>query len=75
MSKGGKQSRERFLFVVNKMDMFDPELGENIENALDSVRGYLEENGINDPNIYPVSARMAYLLRKQGEVNPCRAWG
>ena len=68
MSKGGKQSKERFLFVVNKMDMFDPELGENIENALDSVRGYLEENGINDPNIYPVSARMAYLLRKQGEL-------
>ncbi|WP_422491606.1 dynamin family protein [Endozoicomonas sp. ALE010] len=68
MSKGGKQSKDRFLFVVNKMDMFDPEKGENIAEALDRVRKYLLENGIHDPNIYPVSARMAYLLRKQGEL-------
>lgn len=68
MSKGGKQSKDRFLFVVNKMDMFDPERGENIEEALNRVESYLEENGIHDPNIYPVSARMAYLLRKQGEL-------
>lgn len=68
MSKGGKQSKDRFLFVVNKMDMFDPELGENIEKALNRVKNYLEENGIHDPKIYPVSARMAYLLRKQGEL-------
>jgi ribosome biogenesis GTPase A len=68
MRKGGKQSKDRFLFVVNKMDMFDPENGENIEEALNRVKAYLEDNGINDPNIYPVSARMAYLLRKQGEL-------
>ncbi|MEZ8644915.1 dynamin family protein [Vibrio cyclitrophicus] len=68
MSKGGKQSKDRFLFVVNKMDMFDPERGENIKEALNRVKSYLEENGIHDPNIYPVSARMAYLLRKQGEL-------
>lgn len=69
MSKGGKQSKDRFLFVVNKMDMFDPERGESIEKALNHVRSYLEENGIQDPNLYPVSARMAYLLRKQGELS------
>ncbi|MGI2226523.1 dynamin family protein [Shewanella frigidimarina] len=68
MSKGGKQSKDRFLFVVNKMDMFDPERGENIKEAIGRVKGYLQENGIHDPNIYPVSARMAYLLRKQGEL-------
>ena len=68
MSKGGKQSKDRFLFVVNKMDMFDPERGENIEDALNRVKSYLEENGIHDPNLFPVSARMAYLLRKQGEL-------
>ncbi|MCC9661496.1 dynamin family protein [Pseudoalteromonas sp. MB41] len=68
MSKGGKQSKDRFLFVVNKMDMFDPDRGENIEEALNRVKSYLEENGIHDPNLYPVSARMAYLLRKQGEL-------
>lgn len=68
MSKGGKQSKDRFLFVVNKMDMFDPERDENIEEALNRVKSYLEENGIHDPNLFPVSARMAYLLRKQGEL-------
>lgn len=68
MSKGGKQSKDRFLFVVNKMDMFDPERGENIEEALNRVKNYLEENGIHDPNIYPVSARMAYLLRSQSKL-------
>lgn len=68
MSKGGKQSKDRFLFVVNKMDMFDPESGENIEEALQRVRTYLQENGIQDPNLFPVSARMAYLLRKQSEL-------
>lgn len=68
MSKGGKQSKDRFLFVVNKMDEFDPEKGENIEEALNRVKSYLEENGIHDPNLFPVSARMAYLLRKQGEL-------
>ncbi|KFZ36841.1 hypothetical protein HR45_13630 [Shewanella mangrovi] len=66
MSKGGKQSKDRFLFVVNKMDMFDPERGENIEETLGRVKSYLQENGIHDPNIYPVSSRMAYLLRKNG---------
>lgn len=68
MRKGGKQSKDRFLFVVNKMDMFDPEKGENIEEALIRVKNYLEENGIHDPNTYPISALMAYLLRKQGEL-------
>lgn len=69
MSKGGKQSKDRFLFVVNKMDMFDPERGENIKKALIRVKSYLEENGIHDPNLYPISARMALLLRKQGELS------
>ena len=68
MSNGGKQSKDRFLFVVNKMDMFDPERGENIEHALGRVKSYLEDNGIPDPNIYPVSALMAYILRKNAEL-------
>ncbi|MCK8045339.1 dynamin family protein [Shewanella sp. 1CM18E] len=68
MSKGGKQSKDRFLFVVNKMDMFDPQRGENIGEALNRVKSYLEENGIHDPNLYPISARMAYLLRSQSKL-------
>ncbi|NEN76309.1 50S ribosome-binding GTPase [Pelistega sp. NLN82] len=62
---GGKQSEDRFIFVVNKMDMFDPEKGENIQNALNNLRSYLESNGITNPHIYPVSANLTRLLRKR----------
>ena len=78
MQKGGKQSKDRFIFVVNKMDAFDPENGENVGAALENVKAYLESNGINHPQIYPVSAQLTRLLRKhpdaltrkeRGEVN------
>lgn len=65
MQKGGKQSKDRFIFVVNKMDNFDPESGENVEDALGRVRNYLENNGVENPLIYPVSANLTRLLRKR----------
>ena len=64
MEKGGKQNKERFIFVVNKIDMFDPEAGEDVGAALDRVRNYLENNGIKSPQIYPVSTYLTRLLRK-----------
>lgn len=64
MQRGGKQSKDRFIFVVNKMDAFDPEKGEYVGAALKRVKEYLETNGINNPQIYPVSAQLTYLLRK-----------
>ena len=69
VKSGGKQSKERFIFVVNKMDMFDPEIDEDINNVLKNVRNYLENNGIENPNIYPVSTNLTRLLRKYA-VNP-----
>ena len=62
MSTGGKQSKDRFVFVVNKMDDFDPEV-ESIPGALERVRIYLESNGIKEPVVHPVSAKFARLLR------------
>lgn len=67
MQKGGKQSKGRFIFVVNKMDAFDPEAGENVEAALGRVTEYLKNNGIENPLIYPVSANLTRLLRKRAE--------
>ena len=64
INKGGKQSRDRFIFAVNKMDVFDPESGENIESVLARVKLYLEENGIQSPLLYPISANLTRLLRK-----------
>ncbi|SFA79795.1 Dynamin family protein [Azotobacter beijerinckii] len=64
MNKGGKQGKDRFLFVANKMDNFDPEK-ENVPDVLGRVHDYLESNGISHPLVYPVTARLAYLLRKE----------
>lgn len=67
MRKGGKQSKDRFIFVINKMDVFDPEQGEHIPDVLARVSHYLTSNGINNPLIYPVSANLTRLIRKPSD--------
>ncbi|MCK3655398.1 hypothetical protein A4G19_06425 [Pasteurellaceae bacterium Macca] len=64
MQEGGKQSKDRFIFIVNKMDEFDPEK-ENIPDVLKRIRKYLISNGIESPLVYPVSALLTHLLRKR----------
>lgn len=61
MESGGKQARERFIFVVNKMDAFKPkdEGLDCINNALNNIKNSLEERKIFNPNIFPVSAAAA----------------
>ena len=45
MRVGGKQSRDRFIFVVNKLDEFKK--GEDsVDAAISKVRDYLKDNGI-----------------------------
>ncbi|MEW4309215.1 dynamin family protein [Rossellomorea marisflavi] len=65
MAVGGKQSKDRFLFAMNKSDEFDSEKGESIKGAMDGVKEYLEMQGIERPNIYPVSAQIAKIIRKK----------
>ena len=69
MRKGGKQSKDRFIFVVNKMDVFDPEKGEELPKVLANVRDYLIRNNIPNPQIYPVSANLARLIRKPNDLH------
>ncbi|MFK0269127.1 GTPase Era [compost metagenome] len=69
MRKGGKQSKDRFIFVINKMDVFDPENGENIPSVLERVNQYLTSNGIQNPLIYPVSANLTRLIRKPSDLH------
>lgn len=62
MKVGGKQSRDRFIFVVNKLDDFKK--GEDsVEAAIAKVRDYLRDNGIENANIYPASALTALNIR------------
>lgn len=62
INKGGKQAKDRFIFIVNKCDEFDLEK-ESLEKALNNVKDYLAENGIQDPLVYPVSAYATRLMR------------
>ena len=63
MSVGGKQSKDRFLFVVNKMDRRNKNDG-STEETLDQVREYLKTQGINNPNLFPVAALPALNMRR-----------
>ena len=67
MHKGGKQSKDRFIFVINKMDALDPENGEHLPSVLARVRQYLVDNGIENPMLYPVSANLTRLIRKPSD--------
>ena len=63
MSVGGKQSKDRFLFVVNKMDSRNKNDG-STEETLDQVREYLKAQGINNPNLFPAAALPALNIRQ-----------
>lgn len=62
MKVGGKQSRDRFIFVVNKLDEFKKGQ-DSVEAAINKVREYLKDYGIENPNIYPASALTALDIR------------
>lgn len=61
IKKGGKQARDRFLFVINKMDCFQSH--EDVLQAVQNARSYLEGFEIEDPLIFPCSALAALDIR------------
>lgn len=69
MSVGGKQSKDRFIFVVNKMDNRNTEDGDTSQ-TLTRVRSYLKKHGIINPNLFPAAALPALNIRriKNGEI-------
>lgn len=60
--KTGKASRDRILFVINKMDQFDPE-DENIEAGVENAKKYLKGHGIINPRLFVCSALAALEIR------------
>lgn len=64
MSVGGKQSRERFLFVINKMDDYDDEDDDIANETIPDTIKYLEDMGIENPNVFPAAAGPALLIRR-----------
>lgn len=62
MSVGGKQSKDRFIFVVNKLDDRKKEDGDTSQ-TLERVRSYLKTHGVTNPNLFPAAALPALNLR------------
>lgn len=63
LSSNGKQSRDRFLFVANRMDDFDPEKEDYESYIQNSIMPGLTKYDIKEPNLFLVSARLAKLVR------------
>lgn len=70
MKDGGKKARERFIFAINRMDVYNPDPHNDgpdcITKALDNVKLGLEERGIDNPNIFPVCSLPA--LQKRADI-------
>lgn len=62
MAVRGKQSKDRFIFVVNKLDGRKKEDG-NTDQTLERVRSYLKSHGISNPNLFPAAALPALNIR------------
>lgn len=63
MKDGGKQSRDRYLFVVNKLDVWKLKEAHRIEGKLAEEQKNLEDKGIFSPCLFPTSAQAAVELR------------
>ena len=62
-SNNGKQSRDRFLFAANRMDDFDTRKEDYQSFVENRILPGLSKYGIQEPNLFLVSARLAKLLR------------
>lgn len=51
------------LFAINKMDLIDPEK-ENPEELMRNCKEYVENSGIDNPVLVPISASSALLFKK-----------
>ncbi|MEG2893053.1 MAG: dynamin family protein [Clostridium sp.] len=60
LDKGSLALRDRFIFVLNMMDRLKPN---EVQVTIDKAREYLEQNGIKNPNIFPVSSLAALNTR------------
>lgn len=64
IKRGGKETRDRFIFVLNKCDVLDPEKGETVDKKIEEAKNYLKGFGIYNPMIIPTNAYLALLIQK-----------
>lgn len=56
-------SKTKIIFMVNKLDSFDTELGDDIQSCLNDVRKELVSFQFPEPEIIPISAYAAKLFK------------
>ncbi len=59
-----RQPGRRIVFILNKVDLLDPERGEDIAGHVGKARAYLEGLGFTAPIIVPTMASTALVARK-----------
>ena len=69
MSRFGKQSQDRFIFVVSRMDQIQISKGDTKEKnpikvKVDEIKDDLRKLGISNPRVFPVSAMIALKARE-----------
>jgi len=62
MKEGGKQSKDRFIFAVNKLDSLDPDV-DKPQGFLARVCSYIEDADIKNPHVFGVAAQPAMNIR------------
>ena len=65
IKRGGKQTQERFVFVMNKADSIDVEKEETVKKIIQDRLNYLDKLGINATQIIPVSSEAAKIFRME----------
>lgn len=63
MRKGGRQSSDRIIFVVTKMDEVDRERRDVKDLIENKILRYLKDNRIENARVLPVSAKIAKIAR------------
>ena len=64
MSIEGKQSKERFIFVINKIDEYEEGEDDIAGETIPQTIKYLEDMGIKNPNVFPAAALPALMIRR-----------
>lgn len=59
-----KNKKISLIFALNKVDQIDEEKEDSVEKTVLSTRDYLISNGIEDPQIIPISSLAASLFKK-----------
>lgn len=70
MNSGGRQSQERFIFVLNKADEFDPATGEDVPKKIQDIKTYLEKHNIHNARVFPAASRLAKVIRQHQNKQP-----